>query len=83
MPDECSFLWDGSQEGWVVVQIPKRQRWQVINEKTFVSLIIEDEDEYKRVVKKMLSLGAVRKISDLYPHLQTDDQDAATVREAG
>lgn len=52
-----SHLWDGSDPGWVLVSVPDEPGRYSIVHKAGQSLLIESDDLYEAVCKKMLEEG--------------------------
>jgi len=50
------FLWDGSDEGWVVVRT-KSGPGAIYNTMTRQALVIEDDDEYEHAIRMMREHG--------------------------
>ncbi len=55
-----SYLWDGSEDGWVLLHVNflennEEPRYLIVNTETRLAKIIEDEDYFNAVVKKMLN----------------------------
>ncbi len=46
------FLWDGSEEGWVVVRT-KNGPGAIYNTMTRQALVIEDDDEHEHAIRMM------------------------------
>ncbi len=56
--DEFAYLWDGSKEGWVVLERPVDSGGIPFNTRThIVELIDEDEDLARRVCQRMKDEG--------------------------
>jgi hypothetical protein len=57
-----SYLWDGSEPGWVLFLTG--DTYLPYNEETNMALVIEDDDELERVTDKMRASGVrvVRRI---------------------
>lgn len=54
----CAFLWDGSEEGWAVVETEIGPA--IYNTRTGHALIVEDDDVHARVVDLMREHGCPR-----------------------
>ncbi|MFD7379996.1 hypothetical protein [Streptomyces mirabilis] len=53
---EYNYLWDGSEEGWVVLRT-KAALGTIFNTNTHMALIIEDNAVYARVIELMRTHG--------------------------
>ncbi|MEV7891832.1 hypothetical protein ACWD3I_48310 [Streptomyces sp. NPDC002817] len=59
MTDEATeyhYLWDGSEEGWVVLRT-KAALGTIFNINTRMALLIEDNAVYARVIEQMRTHG--------------------------
>ncbi|MEU9918916.1 hypothetical protein [Streptomyces sp. NPDC051001] len=53
---EYHYLWDGSEEGWVVLRT-KALLGTIFNTNTRMALLIEDNAVYVRVIEQMRTHG--------------------------
>ncbi|MER8029859.1 hypothetical protein ABTZ78_12945 [Streptomyces bauhiniae] len=57
-PESLDYLWDGTEEGWVVLTSKLGLGLGTIyNTETHMALILEDEAEYVRVLEAMREHG--------------------------
>jgi hypothetical protein len=55
--DECAYLWDGSEPGWVVLERPEGFGIPFNTRTRMVLLIDEDDDLARRVCQRMKDEG--------------------------
>lgn len=53
---EYDYLWDGSEDGWVVLR-GNSTPGTIYNTKSGTALVIEDDDAYERVIESMREHG--------------------------
>lgn len=61
-PQDDSYLWDGSQDGWKLEahdETTARGSYQIVREvgARRSALLVEDEDEHERIVARMIEAG--------------------------
>ncbi|MFF8671479.1 hypothetical protein [Streptomyces sp. NPDC015242] len=59
MTNECeslNYLWDGSEDGWVVIT-SDLGLGTIYNTKTRMALLLEDEGEYEHAIQAMREHG--------------------------
>jgi hypothetical protein len=55
--DEYHYLWDGSEEGWVLAETSSGGLPVILNTADNTGLIIEDDGTYREVVQEMRDRG--------------------------
>jgi hypothetical protein len=55
--ESFSYLWDGSDDGWVLVRLSNMPQPAILNLVTGRALIIEDNESYAAVVQRMIDHG--------------------------
>lgn len=55
--DSFSYLWDGTEDGWELVQSPGRPRPAIFNRLTRMALTIENDALYDEVICTMIERG--------------------------
>lgn len=55
--DTFDYLWDGSDEGWTLVQLSDQRTPVIYNRTTRAALTIDDDELYADVVRKMIDQG--------------------------
>ena len=56
--ESYSYLWDGADEGWVLVRSRRRPTPTIFNRISRTALTIEDDDLYEKVVAAMIAHGS-------------------------
>jgi hypothetical protein len=69
--DSFSYLWDGSEAGWVLIRLMPDQLPAIYNRHTRAALTIEDDALCARLVAKMIEQG-VSVLSDFPSPLDED-----------
>jgi hypothetical protein len=56
--DECAYLWDGSEPGWVLLKAPKLESgYSIFNRLRSVAMLVEDEALNTRLCERMKEAG--------------------------
>jgi hypothetical protein len=62
--DSYAYLWDGSEPGWVLVQLDsavhEAERLAIVHAPTRSALLIEDDEVRRDVTQRMLLAGVKR-----------------------
>jgi hypothetical protein len=55
--DECAYLWDGSEPGWVLLKAHKLSGYSIFNRLRSAVLLVEDEALNTRLCERMKEAG--------------------------
>ena len=55
--EEFCYLWDGTDEGWVLARVDPTRLPAIFNRVTRQALIIDDDQLYARVIQRMIDHG--------------------------
>lgn len=67
--DDYSYLWDGSEEGWVLISFTESTEPLIYNEMSHEALIIDDSELHREIVSIMVANGK-ELLSDMPPRNQ-------------